>query len=469
MNNNSTNTESNQQQSFDLQKLLGPNKSNKEKFFQRKYIYISLTLFLGIALSILFFFVIFNAKDVNISIGKIAGALKPFIYGGIIAYILVPMCNFFERWTYLFMTQICNLKKETSKKISEILGIVLSFIVAILIIYVLLSLIIPQLIVSLTVISGNLSGYYSTVVEFVRSTFKDNEPLLAYIEEFTGSISETFSNWLKTDIIPSAKTLVSNLSSGILGAVSVVKNMFIGLIVAVYLLKSRQTFAAQSKIFLHCIMKEKHADRLIKEVRFTNKMFMGFISGRLLDSAIIGVLCCIGLTILDMPYAFLISVIVGVTNVIPFFGPFIGGIPSALLILMVDPVKCIWFIIFIIILQQLDGNIIGPKIMGEMTNLNSFWVLFALMLFSGLFGFVGMIIGVPVFAVIYHLSQELILRGMKRTGYIPSPEEAETSKLNEFLENRYKEETTNESDRMKKNNTTVFIDKLLNRIHAKKK
>lgn len=419
------------------------NESNtKQRFFQRKFLYISFTLFLGIALSIAFFFILYNFKDVNISLGKFVSALKPFIYGGIIAYILVPMCNFYEKWTMWLLRDKLKLDTEKAESASPAVGIVLSLLTAALIIYILLSLIIPQLIISLTVVSKNLTSYYDTISDWLRDAFKDNATLLAYVEEFTGSLSETLSGWLKTELLPNTKTLVSNLSSGVINAVSLVKNLFIGIIVAIYLLNSRQTFAAQSKILVHSIMKEKYANKFIKEVYFANKMFMGFISGRLVDSAIIGVLCCIGLTILNMPYAFLVSVLVGVTNIIPFFGPFIGCIPSAFLILMVDPIKCIWFIIFIIILQQIDGNIIGPKIMGEMTNLNSFWVLFAIMLFSGLFGFVGMIIGVPVFAVIYHLSQELILKGLNRTGYVPTPKEAEDSKFNAFLEERKREEET---------------------------
>ena len=179
-------------------------------------------------------------------------------------------------------------------------------------------------------------------------------------------------------------------------------------------------------------------------------MFMGFISGRLVDSTIIALLCFIGLSIMRMPYPLLVSVLVGVTNVIPFFGPFIGGIPSAFIILMASPTKCIWFIIFIVILQQIDGNIIGPKILGEMTNLSSFWVLFAIMLFSGLFGFVGMLIGVPVFAVIYHLIQELIMKGMKRTGYVPAPEDAELSKLNEYLANKEQSDKQTDTPEKKK-------------------
>ena len=332
-----------------------------------------------------------------------------------------------------------SILKKKIKKISSISSIVLSFTLASLIIYILLSLIIPQFIVSLSTIVGNFDWYYANITDWINDFFKNNQLLHDYAETITASISSTAEKWLQTELLPNAKTLVSNLSNGVLGAFSIVKNIFIGIIVSIYLLLSRKSFTAQAKICTHAIFKDRIANKIIKEVNYTNKMFMGFISGRLLDSTIIGCLCFIGFTILKIPYPLLISVIVGVTNVIPFFGPFIGGIPAGFIILMASPIKCLWFIIFIVILQQIDGNIIGPKIVGEKINLNSFWVLFAIMLFSGLFGFAGMLVGVPIFAVIYHLIQELVMLGLKRTGYEATPEEAEASFLNEYLEKQKKE------------------------------
>ena len=448
---------------------------SKPVFFQKKLIPLSMSLFLAIALSILFFFILYNFKDVNISLGKFLTALKPFIYGGIIAYILCPMCNKYEEWIEKLLNRFTSIGKKTINSIAQPSAIVLSFFTAFVVIYVLLSLVIPQLIVSLTLVSRNLTTYYDTILDWIHNTFKDNELLRQYAEELTNTLSDTVSGFIKTELLPNTKTLVSSVSSGVMNAVGVAKNLFIGIIVAIYLLGSRETYAAQSKILVHSILKEKHANKLIKEVKFTNKMFMGFISGRLVDSVIIGILSFIGLTIMNMPYAFLVSVLVGVTNVIPFFGPFIGGIPSGLLILMADPVKCIWFAIFIVILQQIDGNIIGPKIMGEMTNLNSFWVLFSIMLFSGLFGFVGMLIGVPVFAVIYHLSQELILKGLKRTGYVPSDEEADVSGYNDMLEERRLEADNSENSLSTNNRKTlsqrllILIKKITANINSAKK
>lgn len=404
------------------------------KRLKKKFIYIALTLFAAAALSILFFFIINNSKDIKVSPGKLISAVRPFIYGAIIAYILIPMCNFYERHIFRLFSVKFGLSKEKSEKAASVIAIALSLGTAILVIYLLLSMIIPELIVSLTLITGNFDTYYDNITAWVQNLFKNNDVLREYFETVSDTITETAAGFLKNELLPNTKTFISSFSSGVLSAVSILKNIFIGIIVAIYFLSSREAFAAQGRIFIHCIMKKKYADRFLEEVRFANRMFMGFISGRLVDSAIIGVLCFIGLSILKMPYSLLISVLVGVTNVIPFFGPFIGGIPAGFLILMVSPIKCVWFIIFIIILQQFDGNILGPKILGEMTNLNSFWVLFAIMLFSGLFGFIGMIIGVPVFAVIYHIAQELIMKGMKRHGYVPTPEDAEISLLNAYLD-----------------------------------
>ncbi len=418
----------------------------------KKYIYIAVTLFAAIAASITFFFIMYNAKNVNLGLGKLISAIKPFIYGGIIAYILVPMCNFYERKFEWLAENCLKLEKKRAHSLAVGFSILLSFCTAALIIYVLMSLIIPQIIVSLTIIAGNLDSYYQTVVIWIQDLFKDNDFLKKYFEVISLNLSTTLTGLLEDEILPNAKTFISSFSSGVMSAFSFLTNLFVGIIVSIYILSSRVKFSAQARIFMHCIMKEKHADKIIGEVRYANKMFLGYISGSIVDSAIIGIICFIGCSILNIPYALLVSVIVGVTNIIPFFGPFIGGIPSAFLILMVDPVKCLWFVIFIIILQQMDGNVIKPKILGEMTNLNSFWVLFSILLFSGLMGFAGMVIGVPLFAVIYHIAQELIMKGMKKRKYIPSPEDAELSLLNEYLEKQNEEK----QEKAKKKNSSII-------------
>jgi predicted PurR-regulated permease PerM len=200
----------------------------------------------------------------------------------------------------------------------------------------------------------------------------------------------------------------------VLNVVVVLKNLVIGIIVAVYMLASRKRFVQQAKMVLYSLVKPRWASLITEELKYADRMFGGFINGKILDSAIIGLLCYIGCLIFKFPSALLVSVIIGVTNVIPFFGPFIGAIPATLLILIQNPIKALWFVLFVLVLQQLDGNIIGPKILGNTTGLSSFWVLFAILLFGGLWGFAGMIVGVPLFAVIYDVIKKLVIHGLRR-------------------------------------------------------
>ena len=201
--------------------------------------------------------------------------------------------------------------------------------------------------------------------------------------------------------------LMTNITTGAINVLSEVFNFLVGCIVSVYMLFGKETFAAQIKKMLYAGMQVERANMVLHITRKSNEIFGGFIIGKIIDSAIIGVLCFIGITILDMPYILLVSVIVGVTNVIPFFGPYIGAIPSTILIALADPLKGLYFLIFIIALQQLDGNVIGPKILGNSTGLSAFWVVFSILLGGGLFGFIGMIIGVPTFAVIYYIWKKM--------------------------------------------------------------
>ena len=202
--------------------------------------------------------------------------------------------------------------------------------------------------------------------------------------------------------------MLKNVSAGIFDILIFMKNFLIGAIVALYVLADKEKFVAKSKMLVYAIFPHKWANLLIHSMRFTHKTFGGFIYGKLVDSAIIGVLCYFGMLLLHMPFPILVSVIIGVTNVIPFFGPYIGAIPCILLILVVDPIKGLYFAIFILLLQQFDGNILGPKILGETTGLSSFMVIVAILIGGGLFGIPGMIAGVPVFAVLYAMVCRLI-------------------------------------------------------------
>lgn len=368
----------------------------------RKYLYISLAGAVGVILCIVFFFMLFRFDKMLAFLGILKSILMPFIYGAVIAYLLTPVCNFIEKSLKLFLGKRMK-NQERAGKLAGAVGITLSILFGIMVIYLLLAMVLPQVFTSIRGIVAVLPENVTKWSEWIQQRVEDNEVLGNYVNQFGSTLYTNVENWLETKLIPNMQTIVSGVSAGLIGALVVVKNILIGIIAAVYMMANRRRFAAQAKKILYSLFKTERANDILAEMRFIDRMFGGFISGKLLDSLIIGFLCFFCMNLMNMPYTMLISVIVGVTNVIPFFGPYFGAVPSALIVLTVSPVKCIYFLLFILVLQQFDGNFLGPKILGNSTGLSSFWVLFSILLFGGLFGFVGMIIGVPAFAVIYDL------------------------------------------------------------------
>lgn len=368
----------------------------------RKYLFISLAGAVGIILCIVFFFAMFRFDRVMGGFRTVQNILMPFIYGAVIAYLLTPICNFIETHLNSWAEgRVKNIKRF--RRFSSGVGITASMIFGFCIIYLLLAMVLPQVFTSIRGIVEVLPGNVRKWSLWIEELLADNEVLSNYVEQFTNTAYKNMESWLETKLLPNMQTIVSGVSAGLINAMVVVKNILIGLIAAVYMMGNRKKFAAQAKKLVYSVFRVPVANDILDEVQFVNRMFGGFINGKLLDSLIIGVLCFVAMNLLDMPYSMLISVIVGVTNIIPFFGPFIGAVPSALIVLTVSPLKCIYFLLLILVLQQFDGNILGPKILGNSTGLSSFWVLFSILLFGGLMGFVGMIIGVPAFAVIYDL------------------------------------------------------------------
>ena len=368
----------------------------------RKYLYISLAGAVGVILCIVFFFMLFRFDKMLAFLGIVKSILMPFIYGAVIAYLLTPVCNFIEKHLKVILKKKMK-NQDRAGKLAGAAGITLSILFGILVIYLLLAMVLPQVFTSIRGIVAVLPENVTKWSEWIQQRLEDNEVLGNYVNQLGGTLYINVENWLETKLIPNMQTIVSGVSAGLIGALVVVKNILIGIIAAIYMMANRRRFAAQAKKILYSLFKTDRANDILEEVRFIDKMFGGFISGKLLDSLIIGFLCFFCMNLMNMPYTMLISVIVGVTNVIPFFGPYFGAVPSALIVLTVSPVKCIYFLLFILVLQQFDGNFLGPKILGNSTGLSSFWVLFSILLFGGLFGFVGMIIGVPAFAVIYDL------------------------------------------------------------------
>ncbi len=375
----------------------------------KPYLYGMLAGFGAIALSIIFFFLIYRFDGFGSAISTLTGILMPFIYGAVIAYLLKPVCNTIEGFLRRFIP-------EKMKGLISALSIALTILLGLLLIYALCMMIIPQLITSVTTLyytaQRNIARFvqWANHVEFIEN----NQQIMDLLNNAYDTLNTSVDNLVKTKLLPSMQNILSGAAIGVLNVVTWAKNLVIGIIVAVYMLASRKRFVQQAKLVLYSVFKPVWAGRIIEEIQYADKMFGGFINGKIMDSAIIGVLCYIGCLIFKFPSALLVSVIIGVTNVIPFFGPFIGAIPATLLILIQNPIKALWFLLFVLVLQQVDGNIIGPKILGNTTGLSSFWVLFAILLFGGLWGFAGMIVGVPLFAVIYDVIKKLVIHGLRR-------------------------------------------------------
>ncbi len=375
----------------------------------KPYVYGMLAGFGAISLSIVFFFLIYRFDGFGDAISTLTGILMPFIYGTVIAYLLKPVCNTIEGFLRRFIP-------EKMSGLINVLSVTFTILFGLLIVYALIMMIVPQLITSVTTLyytaQANITKFinWASHVEFIEN----NEQIMNLLNSAYNTLHTNLDTWVKNTLLPSMQSIVSGAAIGVLNVVVVAKNLVIGIIVAVYVLGSRKRFVQQAKLVLYSIFKPRWAQLITEEALYADRMFGGFINGKIMDSAIIGVLCYIGCLIFRFPSALLVSVIIGVTNVIPFFGPFIGAIPATLLILIQNPIKALWFVLFVLVLQQLDGNIIGPKILGNTTGLSSFWVLFAILLFGGLWGFVGMIIGVPLFAVIYDILKKLVIHGLHR-------------------------------------------------------
>ena len=374
----------------------------------KPYLYGMLAGFGAISLSIIFFFLIYRFDGFGDAISTLTGILMPFIYGAVIAYLLKPVCNTIEAFLRRFIP-------EKMKGLINALSVTFTILFGLLLIYALCMMIIPQLITSVTTLyytaQANITKfmYWANHLEFIEK----NEQIMELLNSAYAALNTNLDTWIKNTLLPSMQNILSGAALGVLNVVVVLKNLIIGIIVAVYMLASRKRFVQQGKMVLYSVVKPRWASLITEEVKYADRMFGGFINGKILDSAIIGLLCYIGCLIFKFPSALLVSVIIGVTNVIPFFGPFIGAVPATLLILIQNPIKALWFVLFVLVLQQLDGNVIGPKILGNTTGLSSFWVLFSILLFGGLWGFVGMIVGVPLFAVIYDVIKKLVIHGLK--------------------------------------------------------
>ena len=376
----------------------------------KRYLKIGITGAAILASGILCAFVLFKMLVIISVLKGITEILKPFLYGVVFAYLLAPLCNKIEEKLF----QIFPKAKTKARRFICFIAIVISLCVAIAVIWLIIMMIIPQVWDSVMKIIQMVPQKLIVVNNWIQHMLENQPELQAYFEEFSSQAESNIDSLLNVDTIQKVQSIINSLSVQLFGVLGVVKNIFLGLLISAYLLGSRKLFGAQAGLILHGVFSDKWAKIIEEEIRYTDKMFNGFLVGKIIDSAIIGLLCFAGTSIMGFEAPAFISVIIGITNIIPFFGPFIGAIPCGLLLLLENPMHCLYFIIFIFVLQQLDGNVIGPKILGNTTGVSSFWVLFAILLFGGMWGVVGMVIGVPLFAVIYDIIRKLVYRGLRK-------------------------------------------------------
>lgn len=379
--------------------------------FNNKYLRWGLTAFLVIAASITFYYLIFHSSNIHEKFSLIMGILMPVIFGLVTAYLLTPILNFMESRVLVPLFDKFQIRETRSRrKVIRGIGILVTAFLFVALIYGLISMLVSQIVPSVEGIVSNFDSYVSNVSNWIDQMLDDNPEIGAYLSKTFDKFSEQLEDWLN-HLIPGTATLIRTLSLSFINILDVLWDFVIGFIISIYVLASKEHFAGQAKKLMYAVFERDTANKIIRNFRFTHRTFIGFLSGKIIDSLIIGVLCFIGTSLMKTPYAILISLIIGVTNIIPFFGPFLGAIPSTILIFVVDPMhplNCVYFALFALALQQFDGNILGPKILGSSTGLTGFWVIFSITLFGGLFGVVGMIVGVPIFAILYAAVRSII-------------------------------------------------------------
>ena len=382
---------------------------------KKYYFKWGLTVFLTVCAILVFYDVFYKGGTLLGFFNKLTSTLAPVLYGFAMAYLLSPIVNWLERlirlgWSKWSLTREKTLRRGWLRAVS----ILITWAIVSYAVYLLMSVLVPQLIDSITTLINNAESYYNQIYDWADNLLKKNPNISNWVRLNLERYYQDALSLLTEKILPGAQQMLTSVTGGvissILGVVVFAKNLIIGIIISVYLLAMKEQSLARCCKLLYGVLSERAANLIMRGTRRTDEIFSGFVRGKLLDSLIIGILCFIGGSILNLPYTPLVSVVVGVTNIIPFFGPFLGAIPSAFLILLVSPKQCLIFIIFVIVLQQFDGNILGPKILGSATGISSFWVVVTILLGGGFFGVLGMFLGVPVFACLQELIKHLIDR-----------------------------------------------------------
>lgn len=436
--------------------------------WNRKYNTIAVYTLIVIAVAALFIVFLFNFKEVQDFLSKFNGVVAPAVIGVIIAYILNPLMTYIEnKFFRKFKEQtppeqnivmrklhdssvgdsviVQQLEKHSApmeKKIrrqkimARVFSLSITFILVLAVLIGIIVAVAPSFVGSIMDLAKKMPDYLKQFEEWVNRVFEDNPQTIEFIfnevKNFTDLINE-----IATQLQPIAGDIAGNVSGWLLNflgsLLTGVKNSLIGVIIAIYLLYSKERMLAQAKKIMIALFKTNTCKTLFSGLAKSNDIFKKYIISNLLDAMIIFIFMLIGAFAMGLPYQTLIAVVCGVTNLIPFFGPFIGAIPCGVLILLVDPVKVIWFGIFVLVLQQIDGNVIKPFLFGESIGLPAIWVLISITVGGGLFGIPGMLLGAPVFAVFYLLFAEFIAGKLKKKS-LPDETEAYITGFDAFSE-----------------------------------
>ena len=371
--------------------------------WDKKYLFWGVTAFLVIVCSILFFALVNRFNDFTQLFKIILRVLSPFIYGFLIAYLLNGPMSFFEK--HVFAAPAKKIAKGDARrefKFRRQMSITVTHLLSLAVVVGLLWLVLPQLYFSFEGLVVVLPDYADRAIDWINRLPAGNKEIEAMIADTIGSISEFLTNWINQSVLPQMDNILASVTGGIINAVKAVANVVMGVVASFYIMYHKELFRAQAKRCLYSLFKPLTANRIMEEAGFIKKAFGDFLVGNALDSLIIGILNYIFMLIAGMPYSALTSVIVGVTNMLPIFGPIIGGVPCGLLLLLVDPMQGLVFGIFTLVLQTIDSQVIKPQVLGGVSGLSGFWIMFATLVFGGFFGLWGMLLGVPILSVLYN-------------------------------------------------------------------
>ena len=394
--------------------------------WDKKYLYWGVTAFLVIAAAILFYLIVSNLGWLGTALKRLGEILSPFIWGLVFAYLLFPLLRIYSRYLFtpLFRALLKNSpnRERLVPKLARGCSVFLCILSLIVILGGLIMLVVPQLYSSIERIIVNSQNYVNQADDWIQRTMNAYPELESTLRSVVGDLNDGVVSWATNNLLPEMKGLLSDVASNVVNIFKGIYNVLIGIVVSAYVLYDKEGFASRCKKLVYCIFSLEATEQILKSVQFTNQVFMSYISGKILDSLIVGLICYFCCLIFRVPYSILASSVIAVSNLIPFFGPVVGIVIGGLFILMESPLKALIFVVFTVILQQFDGNVLGPRILGNRVGVRGFWIMFSIILGAGLFGFGGMLLGVPVFVVVYAFIRWLMNRKLERSDLPTDPE-----------------------------------------------